>query len=218
MSRCYPRITLRNEIMDTNKDVFAVNNAVNAIKFGTTNSTSTNTGALVLAGGLGIAKNAYVGGNVDIKSTATGALIVEGGASVAKNVTIVNGNGGFLYTGTYSGTQSYTSTTTGVLIGRVGQMTFTNVTMPAATSAPIIFSVSNSMLTSGSLVIPSIQAEADTTFSVARGFVPYLVSSENTTAGLLTVAVGNIGTATAASTTPGKIVVSWISPAQTTVS
>jgi len=59
-----------------------------------TQSSSTSTGSLVSLGGIGIAKNAYVGGNVNITSTAessstvTGSLIVSGGAGISKNVYI----------------------------------------------------------------------------------------------------------------------------------
>ena len=59
---------------------------------GTTESTSTTTGSLKTAGGLGVVKNAYVGGIVDVANTTqstgvtTGALIVDGGAGIAKNV------------------------------------------------------------------------------------------------------------------------------------
>jgi len=62
----------------------------------TTNSTSSTTGALVVAGGIGLAGNVYAGGIVDITSTAaststsTGALIVDGGAGIAGNVNAGN--------------------------------------------------------------------------------------------------------------------------------
>ena len=58
----------------------------------TNESTTTTTGALVLSGGAGIAKNVYIGGAVsvvsttDSSSTATGALTVAGGAGIAKNL------------------------------------------------------------------------------------------------------------------------------------
>jgi hypothetical protein len=59
---------------------------------GTTESTSTTTGSLKTAGGLGVVKNLYVGGIVDVANTTqstsvtTGALIVDGGAGIAKNM------------------------------------------------------------------------------------------------------------------------------------
>ncbi len=71
------------------------NGAIN----GTTNSTSPSTGALVVAGGLGVAKDFYVGGNTHLSSLnvdgttestspSTGALIVAGGAGIAKNLNV----------------------------------------------------------------------------------------------------------------------------------
>jgi hypothetical protein len=64
---------------------------------GTTESTSTSTGALVTSGGLGVAKNIVAGGNVTINgttestSTSTGALVTSGGLGVAKNI-VAGGN------------------------------------------------------------------------------------------------------------------------------
>jgi len=57
---------------------------------GTTQSTSTTTGALKVAGGVGIVKNLYVGGNTIItdttqaSNTTSGSLQTAGGAGVAK--------------------------------------------------------------------------------------------------------------------------------------
>ena len=58
----------------------------------TTQSTSTTTGALTIAGGVGVAKNLYVGGVASISdttqstSTTTGALTIAGGVGVEKNL------------------------------------------------------------------------------------------------------------------------------------
>ncbi len=58
----------------------------------TTNSTSTTTGALVTAGGAGIAKNASIGGQINntnttnSTSTTTGAIMTPGGMGVAKTI------------------------------------------------------------------------------------------------------------------------------------
>jgi len=64
----------------------------------TTNSNATNTGGLVVSGGVGVAKNLYVGGELKITNTTqatsntTGALIVAGGASIG-NTFISSGMG-----------------------------------------------------------------------------------------------------------------------------
>ena len=90
----------------------------------TTNSTSINTGSVVIAGGIGISQNTNIGGNVKITastssiSTTTGALTVSGGvgisqnANIGGNVTIIgltNCSGGFL-------TSSYTIQTNNTLL------------------------------------------------------------------------------------------------------
>ncbi len=75
----------------------------------TTDSTSSTTGALTIAGGVGIGKSLTVGSSTASTSTSTGALIVSGGAGIA----------GALYAGgvikASSGIAS-TSTTTGSLL------------------------------------------------------------------------------------------------------
>ena len=61
---------------------------------GTTNSTSKQTGALVVDGGVGIQNDLYVGGNVNIanstnsSSITSGALIIDGGVGIAKNLNV----------------------------------------------------------------------------------------------------------------------------------
>ena len=66
----------------------------------TTQSTSKDTGAFVVEGGIGVEKNLNVGGNLGVSgdfsidgitqstSTTTGALVVDGGVGIAKNVNI----------------------------------------------------------------------------------------------------------------------------------
>ncbi len=83
----------------------------------TTTSTSINTGALVVKGGVGIAGNIYVNrnadvagnttirGNVNSTSTSTGALIVSnGGAGIAGNIHI--GKNAYIYGNIYTPTAS----------------------------------------------------------------------------------------------------------------
>jgi hypothetical protein len=68
----------------------------NIVLKGTTNATSTVTGALQVAGGIGVGRDVYVGGDVTIADTAestsnsTGALIVSGGAGFAKSIFVGN--------------------------------------------------------------------------------------------------------------------------------
>lgn len=66
----------------------------------TTDSTTTGTGAIITAGGAGIAKNLYVGANLRVlgtteaTSTTTGSTVLSGGLGVAKNLH-VGGTGNF---------------------------------------------------------------------------------------------------------------------------
>lgn len=52
----------------------------------TTTSTSTTTGALKVAGGVGVAGALYVGSTTNASSTITGAIVVSGGLGVAKTI------------------------------------------------------------------------------------------------------------------------------------
>ena len=58
------------------------------------NAVSTTTGDLVIAGGLGVGQDVYIGQNLKVLSTVTsqgtdtGALVISGGVGVAKDVTI----------------------------------------------------------------------------------------------------------------------------------
>jgi hypothetical protein len=69
----------------------------------TTASTSVGTGALMVSGGVGIAKNLYIGGTTVATSTSTGSLVISGGAGV----------GGAIYIGANI---AATSTSTGSLV------------------------------------------------------------------------------------------------------
>lgn len=62
-----------------------------------TESTSSNTGAMVVSGGIGIGGRAFIGGNSHFTSTtssssiSTGALLVSGGMGIAENLNVGNG-------------------------------------------------------------------------------------------------------------------------------
>ena len=52
----------------------------------TTNATNTSTGSLIVAGGVGIAKNMYIGSSSNSTSTTSGALTIAGGVGIAKDM------------------------------------------------------------------------------------------------------------------------------------
>jgi hypothetical protein len=108
----------------------------------TTDSTTTGTGAFITAGGVGIAKNAYVGANLRVIGTteatnvATGSTVLSGGLGVAKNVFI----GGDLYAPkvgvtTITDAQSpYTVLATDSYIGVDNGVSTVTVNLPAGTA------------------------------------------------------------------------------------
>ena len=105
-----------------------VNMAPNAIQFftNTTDTSSTSTGAVIISGGIGLAKNLYVGatgifsGTVDSTTTSTGTLVIGGGVGIAKSV--YGGMSGSFDSVIARGTTNSSTTATGSLIvgGGVG--------------------------------------------------------------------------------------------------
>ncbi len=82
----------------------------------TTNSTSISTGAIVTAGGMGIAKNATVGGQIkstnttNSTSTTTGAIVTAGGLGVGGQISCQGINFGGNTLGTYAGATNWSPT------------------------------------------------------------------------------------------------------------
>jgi hypothetical protein len=95
----------------------------------TANSTSPITGAVTIAGGLGLGKNLYVGGmnvtvnTTDSTNTTSGALQVAGGVGIVKDVWI----GGTLNVGT-------DLMVTGDITSTAGTVNFVNTTVSTSTS------------------------------------------------------------------------------------
>jgi hypothetical protein len=93
-----------------NKVTTTAQSVASAISFtNTTDSSSITTGALIVSGGVGIAKKVYIGDTTETTATTNGALIVSGGVGIAKALRV-------------GSTTDSSSTTTGALIvtGGVG--------------------------------------------------------------------------------------------------
>jgi len=122
---------------------------------GTTNATSTTTGAFQVVGGAGIGGNLYVGGNssvastVSSTSTTTGALVVAGGVGIRGDMYI----GGTIY-GIVNGSITTATNIAGGLRGQilyqqspgvtsfVGTGTIGQLLMSSGTSAPLYVNTS----------------------------------------------------------------------------
>ena len=114
--------------------------------YNTTDATSTSTGALIVAGGVGIGKNLYVGGlgrfinTTAATSTTTGALVVAGGMGI----------GGAVYINTTSfiaGSPILTAATVGALVTSITAGTDTAVS--ASTGAVTIWNTSTLQTVTG---------------------------------------------------------------------
>ena len=145
--------------------------------FGATPSTSTSTGALVVSGGVGIAKTSYFGQDLIIQgttgsaSTTTGALVVTGGVGI----------GGSLFT-----SSSYASSISGVVLNN-GAITNTGTITSTG-----VMSLSNSSTTALSIK----DGSNNTKFNVDTigGIVSVLssIASTSTASGALVV-TGGVG-------------------------
>ena len=109
----------------------------------TTESNNKDSGALVSLGGLGVAKNAFIGGTASVTSTqvsissSSGAFVVTGGVGI----------GGSLYTSIGS-----SSSVSGVILanGNVSATTYNKLTLTApASSATLTLANGSSLITSG---------------------------------------------------------------------
>jgi hypothetical protein len=148
------------------------NTTTNIIHFAnTSNSTGTTTGGIVVDGGVGIAKDVYIGGTLfysnqlnlasttNSTSTTTGALVVTGGVGIGGNLN-VGGNVHFYNTSTSSGTTSGAVIIDGGL-GVGGDSYFTN-----------IFVGGSAVLTDANFKgVADIRAGTDTAVSTATGHI-----------------------------------------------
>ena len=148
------------------------NTTTNIIHFAnTSNSTGTANGSIVVDGGVGIAKDVYIGGTlfysnqlylaslVNSTSTTTGALVVSGGVGIGENLN-VGGNVHFYNTSTSSGTTSGAVIIDGGL-GVAGDAYFNNV-----------FVAGSAVLTDANFKgVADIRAGTDTAVSSATGHI-----------------------------------------------
>ena len=148
------------------------NTTTNIIHFAnTTNSTTATNGSIVVDGGVGIAKDVYIGGTlfysnqlylaslVNSTSTTTGALVVSGGVGIGENLN-VGGNVHFYNTSTSSSTTSGSVIIDGGL-GVAGDSYFNN-----------IYVGGSAVLTDANFKgVADIRAGTDTAVSSATGHI-----------------------------------------------
>jgi hypothetical protein len=177
------------------------------------NSTSTNTGALIVEGGVGIGKDMYIGGIItsinttNSTSTTSGALILAGGVGVAQDMYV----GGTIYSAgsqvlTFANTASLVSSSAGFASTSGFALSFNtgtlvNIAVSATTSSFATTSGYALNFNTGTLVNIAVYASSSTYAMVARvanslGTGTYSISnttnSTSTDSGALTV-TGGVG-------------------------
>jgi len=146
---------------------------------GTINSSSTSSGVLVIAGGLGMTGNANIGGTVRISSgtnsasTSSGSLVVLGGLGITGNAFI----GG---TTTINGGTNSFSTTTGALVvngglgitgnANIGGTTRISSTVPSTSSTTGALSVAGGAGVGGTLFVGGNISNANYFYSGGNNF------------------------------------------------
>jgi hypothetical protein len=177
------------------------------------NSTSTNTGALIVEGGVGIGKDVYIGGIVNSinttnsTSTDSGALILAGGVGIAQDMYV----GGTIYSSgsqvlTFANTASLVSSSAGFASTSGFALSFNtgtlvNIAVSATTSTFATTSGYALNFNTGTLVNIAVYASSSTYAMVAGvadslGTGTYTIvnntNSTSTDTGALTV-VGGVG-------------------------
>jgi hypothetical protein len=137
-------------------------------------SSSSSTGALVVAGGVGISKKLYVGSADDSTSTSTGSLVVSGGVGISKK----------LYVGS---TDDSTSASTGSLVVSggvgVGKKLYigSNDDSTSASTGSLVVSggvgIGRSVYIGNSLIVNNDTSASRFISRVSTGTSPFVVSS-----------------------------------------
>jgi hypothetical protein len=153
---------------------------------GTEDSTSVTTGAVVVAGGVGIALDVQVGGGVTVggevivnstqasSSTTTGALVVAGGAGVGGNVNVggaVNVTGALAAAGVISANDTVDSTNlaTGAIVVAGGAAITKTLNVGGAANVTGALSVTGATNLTGALAVTTINVQAAGTINLATG-------------------------------------------------
>jgi hypothetical protein len=181
-------LTLTGSLFDLKSDVqMAVNN--------TTQSTSATTGALVVDGGVGIAKNVHIGGDLDVEGTMnfTGGAEFQGSVTIAGSETPATEfftihDGSSSETVAFQVDSANGNTTVAGTLGVTGEATLASATVSDLTAGRVVYAG-----TSGSLVDSANLTFNGTTLSINGVSVTNNVSVGGT--------VGITGEATLASAT-----------------
>jgi hypothetical protein len=146
---------------------------------GTTDSTSSTTGALIVSGGFGISKSVNIGGTADSTNSSTGALIVSGGFGISKSVNI-------------GGTSNSTNSTTGALIVSGGVGIAKSVNIGGTLNVPSLLAVGRISITGSTLYGITTDASSGTINSLAVP-TPLIILTSSSVIALNGIAPGSNG-------------------------
>ena len=162
-----------------------------------TDSSSTSTGSIITAGGVGIAKALYVGTTANVASTtdsssiSTGSIVTAGGVGIAKNLYVgvnanVAGTLGVTGVATFSAAPIYSSLTASSAVATDASKALVSVTNTGTGN--------NVLATSPTLVTPILGAASATSVTVDAGAVgtPSITTTGDTNTGIFFPAADTI--------------------------
>jgi hypothetical protein len=192
----------------------------NLVLSSTVNSLNTNSGALIVAGGVGIGQDVVIGGKLKITSNApsvstlTGAMIIEGGLGIGGNLygREIYSNGVLLrngYASTFAGTDTAISTANNILsIWNTGTLQTVTQRGNSTDQAILITNETSSTgITTGSLVVAGGVGIGGKLYTGDDAYINNALAITTATIKLYSVTSLTAGTDTAVSKTTGDITI-----------